>query len=885
MKAKASEAAAALAQKDGKLAARETELATAKSDAHGARERGRQLAEELTTLRQEHDALKAKESEEEGVEFAAGASEHALRTTGTFSGSLMLPPAALEKHASTKLPRVLYKVAGFSCSPAAGHQESMDLESLGVWTESGGGDEKSKPSATLVKATKHSEKGSGFQGPEFSMDVQSSALTRVSAEGSRGTRVSKSDASTSSKETREGTRQARRQSHSVGSLRCGISDRYGDPAPPARDYGTHVSDSEGEAVIGSKSESSNAKGQDETSTKDDDSETQATESQLYEAIARTANGPSGGVTSSSPNRPAGGAKINSEMSAKEQLEKGNLIFGAGAAASESQIGAGILVSMSAEYDDDKLDQCTLNTHEVEKEKSSGAGRGRQSTVGKDAERKATAARGLSAMKTRNADARASKSKSKEGASAPKEVSLAKDAVKKPAAKRRKGVAEAGHDREPACSEFERGTLKQPDDGQADGGQAGQKRKRWGRTQNTPSTVQKEDSRLAHGITRRQPVSRTDGAAGNAEQGTARTIWHGALAVPSSALPAAPGTALSPMIDPASTGLDTSIETRGQREPVTKDDTPAPKGKSAGSKKGEAKRRAEGTPGHDKSVPTGGRTKRQAVLLTPVQDEASSAAAEGAEGVKGGGRAKQNLADSKAALEQRFSQAAQGGKSDRATVAGQGTRPASPPRSSKRARAAATKRRVLFVGFHSSEELTEKDENFIPWLQHNGGHVAADAKDCTHLVTPRIKTSCKFLSVIARGGVPILSPSWLRGCVEVNKWLDEDQFWLEDEEGEKKLGVRFNDLKLRAMSRESDLASPPVFSGLNFYRHESFPMSPAETKGLIECAGGTMSNSKSLKSLPAQTIVLAREQVESLKSVQTRNMEWVKSCLLHNKVMR
>lgn len=316
-----------------------------------------------------------------------------------------------------------------------------------------------------------------------------------------------------------------------------------------------------------------------------------------------------------------------------------------------------------------------------------------------------------------------------------------------------------------------------------------------------------------------------------------------------------------------------------------DDTPAPKGKSAGSKKGEAKKRAEGTPGHDskdKSVPTGGRTKRKAALLSPIQDEASWA---DAEGVKGGARAKQNLADSKGALEPRFFQAAQGGKSDRAKVAGQGARPASPPRSSKRARAAATKRRVLFVGFHSSEENKEKEENFIPWLQHNGGHVAVDAKDCDCLVTPRIKTSCKFLSVIARGGVPILSPSWLRGCVKANEWLDEDQYWLEDEEGEKKLGVRFNDLKVRAMSRESDRASPPVFSGLSFYRHETFPMSPAETKGLIECAGGTMSNSKSLKSLPAQTIVLAREQVGSLKSLQTRNMEWVKSCLLQNKVMR
>ena len=51
----------------------------------------------------------------------------------------------------------------------------------------------------------------------------------------------------------------------------------------------------------------------------------------------------------------------------------------------------------------------------------------------------------------------------------------------------------------------------------------------------------------------------------------------------------------------------------------------------------AKKRAEGTLAQDKSVPTGGRTKRKAAVLSPVQDEASSAGAEARGGVQRGER--------------------------------------------------------------------------------------------------------------------------------------------------------------------------------------------------------------------------------------------------------
>ena len=137
-----------------------------------------------------------------------------------------------------------------------------------------------------------------------------------------------------------------------------------------------------------------------------------------------------------------------------------------------------------------------------------------------------------------------------------------------------------------------------------------------------------------------------------------------------------------------------------------------------------------------------------------------------------------------ALEPRFSQAME-------VDADVGARDASPARSTKRARVSSGKS-ILFVGFDCpkvrerqrhmdseiereggregeeergrergkeggrerdpmgtnvnirAQEAKERDEKFVPWLKSNGAVVAKNARDCTHLITPKIKTSCNFL---------------------------------------------------------------------------------------------------------------------------------------------
>ncbi len=48
----------------------------------------------------------------------------------------------------------------------------------------------------------------------------------------------------------------------------------------------------------------------------------------------------------------------------------------------------------------------------------------------------------------------------------------------------------------------------------------------------------------------------------------------------------------------------------------------------------------------------------------------------------------------------------------------------------------------------AQEAKERDEKLVPWLKSNGAVVAKSARDCTHLVTPKIKTSCNFLVLFA-----------------------------------------------------------------------------------------------------------------------------------------
>ena len=60
----------------------------------------------------------------------------------------------------------------------------------------------------------------------------------------------------------------------------------------------------------------------------------------------------------------------------------------------------------------------------------------------------------------------------------------------------------------------------------------------------------------------------------------------------------------------------------------------------------------------------------------------------------------------------------------------------------------------------AQETKAKEEKLVPWLKSNGAVVAKSARDCTHLVIPKIKTSANFLVLSALELRPVACPASL-----------------------------------------------------------------------------------------------------------------------------
>jgi len=687
----------------------------------------------------------------------------------------------------------------------------------------------------------------------------------------------------------------------IGSFGSHVSDSGGFPS--------EVSDSEGENPSPEIEAAEGSSGGEERGHDEGggggccDEQTQASESQLYEAIQQTAAlAPRAGATVSYK-------VVDDERGASESQ-------GAG---SESQAGAMILSQMSVQARDkavewagaDGADRAAASKCRAEsapKGGRKGAMAKRQDAPEKTERVTKRGVSKLAAAKQGGGDSAAvatRATRSKAGASAQEVVAEASDS-RKPAAKRRKSaadepVAEVGAEKESAAdAAVAESCKKEGDEEIRRGGREGGRMKSRATLEDapashTPATAQKEDARLRQSSARK-PVRVYGKLKGKKAAATTTARSASAAKQRDDLVARTPKPADGDALDASSAAHS------GSGAQLTSAAS-ARAGKSAESSKG----------GGDSGEPELGDTPHVSRgSLEPRFSQAAQEDDSGNEGmaadeanVKGADDRDAGSASAKAKMKGADDGAGgsdpprgkrrsgedgavgSAASSGRVRRGGGAARMASPPRPAKRARTAAAppasaQLKILFVGFDSPAEQKEKDRTFVPWLIKKGATVENDARECTHLVTPRIKTSCRFLSVIARGGVPIVSPAWLRECVAVDKWQDDERYFLQDRAGENKLGVRFENLKKRASASEG--AAPPVFQGLTFFRHASFAMKADETKSLIECAGGTvLSNSKGL---PAKAIVLAGKLPVSdpaLKSFTARDMNWIKNCILNNEV--
>ncbi|CAB3993743.1 Hypothetical predicted protein [Paramuricea clavata] len=193
-------------------------------------------------------------------------------------------------------------------------------------------------------------------------------------------------------------------------------------------------------------------------------------------------------------------------------------------------------------------------------------------------------------------------------------------------------------------------------------------------------------------------------------------------------------------------------------------------------------------------------------------------------------------------------------------------------------------RVVFTGLNPGavRRLTEK-------LSALGGETATSIRTCTHIVASKIMRTIKFLTGISVCRY-IVSPQWIDKSHEVGKYLNEKDYVLHDEDGEKLYGM--------SLPQSIDSAqAKPLFQGITIYVTANVRPDQKSMAEILDCAGGKLMAElppkSSLKSLaqqktedgqPAFVCVTCEEDTHLCKDMKTEgigvhNVEFVLSGIL------
>ena len=142
-------------------------------------------------------------------------------------------------------------------------------------------------------------------------------------------------------------------------------------------------------------------------------------------------------------------------------------------------------------------------------------------------------------------------------------------------------------------------------------------------------------------------------------------------------------------------------------------------------------------------------------------------------------------------------------------------------------------------------LNEKQKQIITNL---GGQLVTDVKECTHLITNKVRKTYKFLSCLSRGA-HILNDRWLEESNKSKMFLNTTTFALQDAQSEKHY-------KFTLQTSLQKAKMTPLLSDWKFLLvHEDSPneeLSRDDIKLIIECASGEL-----VDSLPADEEQLAK----------------------------
>ncbi|XP_057371183.1 mediator of DNA damage checkpoint protein 1-like [Daphnia carinata] len=149
-------------------------------------------------------------------------------------------------------------------------------------------------------------------------------------------------------------------------------------------------------------------------------------------------------------------------------------------------------------------------------------------------------------------------------------------------------------------------------------------------------------------------------------------------------------------------------------------------------------------------------------------------------------------------------------------------PSIPEATRRRKRPLAGQVRVLFTVINDDGEHGKIVESL-------GGRVVTTFKDCSVLVTDRIRRTLKFLCCVGLG-TPIVGVEWLTKCRSSRKFVDPWLHLLLDKAGEEKFNFK--------LSESLEVAKEtPLLSGWIFHATPSVVPKPVEMQEIVESCGG------------------------------------------------
>ena len=117
-------------------------------------------------------------------------------------------------------------------------------------------------------------------------------------------------------------------------------------------------------------------------------------------------------------------------------------------------------------------------------------------------------------------------------------------------------------------------------------------------------------------------------------------------------------------------------------------------------------------------------------------------------------------------------------------------------------------------------------------------VTEKGKDCSHLVTPRITRTVKFLSGISVCSC-VVSPKWVEECGRMRAFVVEETFALRDSASERLFGMEVATSLSRARSKR-------LLEGIRVYSTSSVQPPFIAMREIVECAGGELISMEEVK---------------------------------------